>query len=43
MGSTGAMQRKLKKPTSDHAGGFKVFERDKVAELTDARKTLLGE
>jgi|TARA_R100001082_G_scaffold91484_1_gene58099 hypothetical protein len=41
MGSTGAMQRKLKTPTSDHAGGFKVFERDKVAELTDARKTFV--
>ena len=39
MGSTGAMQRKLLKPTSDNKGGWKIFEGDKVAQLTDARKT----
>jgi hypothetical protein len=41
MGSPGAMQRKFLKPTSDNKGGFKVFEGDKVAELTDARKTFV--
>jgi len=39
MGSTGAMQRKLKTPTSPKKGGFGVLEGDKVAQLTDARKT----
>ena len=42
MGSTGAMQRKLKTPTSPKKGGFGVFEGDKVAQLTDARKTYVS-
>ena len=42
MGSTGAMQRKLLKPTSDNKGGWKIFEGDKVAQLTDARKTYVS-
>ena len=41
MGSTGAMQRKFLKPTSDNKGGFRYFEGDKVAELTDARQTFV--
>jgi 1,2-phenylacetyl-CoA epoxidase PaaB subunit len=41
MGSVGAMQRKFLKPTSDNKGGFRYFEGDKVAELTDARKTFV--
>ena len=41
MGSVGAMQRKLKTPTSPKKGGFSVYEGDKVSELTDARKTFV--
>ena len=41
MGSPGAMQRKFLKPTSDNKGGFRYFEGDKVAELTDARQTFV--
>ena len=41
MGSPGAMQRKFLKPTSNKKGGFRYFEGDKVAELTDARKTFV--
>ncbi len=41
MGSTGAMQRKFLKPTSDKRGGFRYFEGDKVAQLTDARQTFV--
>ena len=41
MGSTGAMQRKLLRPTSNKKGGFRIFEGDKVAQLTDARKTFV--
>ena len=41
MGSTGAMLRKLLRPTSDKKGGFRVFEGDKVAQLTDARQTFV--
>ena len=41
MGSPGAMQRKFLKPTSNKKGGFRYFEGDKVAELTDARQTFV--
>ena len=41
MGSVGAMQRKLKKPTSPKKGGFGVFEGNKVAQLTDARQAFV--